>query len=119
MDFAMEQEANFDSDFDEVRQAFATSMVTAASVPGTGGAAAAASVPTTATTVTKNATKYCFIHGKRSNHTSAQCMMRELNLRAYPYDINNTKTFDTAEQVKMAKLTTNPATEVKGIGKGK
>ena len=42
----------------------------------------------------------------------------ELNLRAYPYDATNLKTFDTADQVKKTKLTTSSATEVKGIGKG-
>ena len=45
--------------------------------------------------------------------------MIEINLRAYPYDTTNMTTFDTAEQVKKAKLTTSAATEVKGIGKGK
>jgi hypothetical protein len=44
--------------------------------------------------------------------------MIDINLRAYPYDATNTKTFDTAEQVKKAKLTTSAATEIKGIGKG-
>jgi len=119
---ANEQEANLDGDSDEVRQAFAASTVTAASVLAAGGAAAAAaSVPMTATT--KKVTKYCFIHGKRSyhtsHHTSAQCKMIELNLRAYPYDTTNTATFDAAEQVKKVKLTTSTATEVEGIGKGK
>ena len=113
----MEQEANLDGDSDEVRQAFAASIVTAASVPAAGGAAAAASAPTTAPTVTKKAKIYCFIHGKRCSHTSTECKMIELNLRAYPYDANNLKTFDTADQVKKAKLTTSSATEVKGIGK--
>jgi hypothetical protein len=118
MDFAMEQEANLDGDSDEIKQAFAASTVTAASAPAAGGAAAAASAPTTAPTVTKKAKKYCFIHGKRCSHTSTECKMIELNLRAYPYDANNLKTFDTADQVKKAKLTTSSATEVKGIGKG-
>ena len=44
--------------------------------------------------------------------------MINVNLRAYPYDATNTKTFDTADQVKKAKMTTSSATEVKGIGKG-
>jgi hypothetical protein len=44
--------------------------------------------------------------------------MIDINLRAYPYDATNMKTFDTADQVKKAKLTTNSATDVKGIGKG-
>ena len=114
LNLATEQEANLDRDSDEVRQAFQASMVTTASVPTAGGTAAAASVPTAA----KKVTKYCFIHGKRSHHTSAQCKMIEINLRAYPYDATNTKTFDTAEQVKKAKLTTSATTEIKGIGKG-
>ena len=116
LNLAAEQEANLDRDSDEVRQAFQASMVAAgtASVPTAGGNAAAANVPT----ATKKVTKYCFIHGKRSHHTSAQCKMIDINLRAYPYDATNTKTFDTAEQVKKAKLTTSAATEIKGIGKG-
>ena len=92
-------------------------MVTAASVPAAGGAAAVDSVPATATT--KKATKYCFIHGKWSHHTSEQCKMVKINLRSYPYDTTDTTTFETAEQIKKAKLTTSSATEVKGIGKGK
>jgi hypothetical protein len=116
INLATEQEANLDRDSNEVRQAFAASIVPAASVRAAGGAAAAASsVPPTATT---KATKYCFIHGKRAHHTSSQCKMIELHLRAYPYDASNTKTFDTADQVKKAKLTSSSATEVKGIGKG-
>jgi len=111
----MKQEANFDGDSDKVRQAFAassvpaTSSVSAASVP-------AASVPATATT--KKVTKYCFIHRKWSHHTSTQCKMIEINLCAYSYDPTNVTTFDTADQVKKAKLATSSATEVKRIGKG-
>ena len=110
-----DQLINLDRDSDEVRQAFAASIVPAASVPAAGGSAAAASVPPTATT---KATKYCFIQGKRAHHTSSQCKMIKPNLRAYPYDASNTKTFDTADQVKKEKLTTSSATEVKEIGKG-
>ena len=120
INLATEQEANLDRDSEEVRQAFTANSIATASVPAAGGASAAASsVPTTATTVTTTKVKkYCFIHGKRSSHTSAKCKMVDINLRAYPYDASNTKTFDTADQVKKAKLTTSPATEVKGIGKG-
>ena len=117
LQLATEQEANLDRDSEEVRQAFNANSIATASVPAAGGASAAASVPTTVPTTTK-VKKYCFIHGKRSSHTSAQCKMIDINLRAYPYDTTNLKTFDTAEQVKKAKLTTNSATEVKGIGKG-
>ena len=117
LQLATEQEANLNRDSEEVRQAFNANSIATASVPAAGGASAAASVPTTVPTTTK-VKKYCFIHGKRSSHTSAQCKMIDINLRAYPYDTSNTKTFDTAEQVKKAKLTTNSATDVKGIGKG-
>ena len=68
LNLATAQEANLDRDSDDVRQAFQATMVTAASVPTAGGTAAADSVPT----ATKKVTKYCFIHGKRSHHTSAQ-----------------------------------------------
>jgi hypothetical protein len=116
LQLATEQGANLNRDSEEIRQAFQASSIAAAFLPAAGGAAAAASVPPTVTT--KMTTKYCLIHGKRSSHTSAQCKMIDINLRAYPYDATNTKTFDTADQVKKAKLTTSSATEVKGIGKG-
>jgi hypothetical protein len=119
IDLANEQEANLDGDSDDVRQAFAANSIGPASVPAAGGAATAATTVATTAATTKKTNKYCFIHGKRSHHTSAQCKMIELTLRAYPYDANNMTTFDTAEQVKKAKLTTSAATEVKGIGKGK
>jgi hypothetical protein len=119
IDLANEQEANLDGDSDDVKQAFAANSIGPASVPAAGGAATAATTVATTAATTKKTNKYCFIHGKRSHHTSAQCKMIELTLRAYPYDASNMTTFDTAEQVKKAKLTTSAATEVKGIGKGK
>jgi len=71
INLAGEQEANLDGDSDEVRQAFATYNVPTTTVPAAEGAAAKASVPAAATTK-KTANKYCFIHGKRSHHTSTK-----------------------------------------------
>jgi len=71
MDFAMEQEANLNDDYDDVRQAFAAynipaAIASAATVQQAGGAA------TTATAVpTKKTITYCFVHGKRAHHSSA------------------------------------------------
>ena len=102
-----------------MRQVFAAFTVLAA-----GGAAAAATVPTAVinaqtTTGKSRPTKYCFIYGKRSHHTSAQCEMIDINLRAYPYSPSNLTTFETIDQNKKAKLTTSSATEVNGIEKRK
>ena len=119
MDFAMEQEANLDGDSDDVRQAFAAytipNIASAATVQQAGGAATAATAVPTKKAIT---VQYCFVHGKRSHHASAQCKNIAINLRAYPKSPTNFKTFETEEQVKKAKLTTSPNTEVKGVGKG-
>jgi len=114
MGLATEQEANLDGDSDHVRQAFSavtTTTIPTATIQQAGGAAAAATVPK------KKTITYCFLHGNRSQYSSAQCNNIAINSRAYPKSTTNFKTFQLDDQVKKTKLTTSSATEVKGIAK--
>jgi len=77
------------------------------------------STATAIATTNPRPSKYCFIHGKRSHHSSAHFLMIKINLRTYPYSPINLTTFETTDQFNKVKVTTSSPIKVKGIGKEK